>query len=339
MPSAKHSQMTHFSYSLAIAMLVASVGSNSLLAEGPKKTRIRIQAVKKQTADDKIRRVSASEPALLQPVVRNARLVAAQPIPPAIDEAPAPELPEAPAPVEPPVKPAPAPVEPAPVEPAPVVEPAPMPVEPAPIAPMPISPSDRVGDIPAETDTPEEESILKSRGKLEEKPESFFEDLTAQDRELLYSGKLPLQFGIGNTYNHLVDGDDRVPENIANKVFSQEPLEDYPYGYQRDWAPSVAMWEAPAFFHRPLYFEEVNLERYGHKHMHLQPAVSVAHFFTNTIALPYKMGAYPPCERIYTLGHHRPGDCNPHDRHGLPWSWKGAIYTGAVYSGLILAAP
>jgi len=347
MPRATHSPMTRYTYSFAIAILIAGISASSTIAEGTSKSRVRIQAVKKQPNAGQVRRVSAHEPALLQPVVRNARLVAAQPIPPAIDpvdEKPAPPAPKAPKPA--PVEPAPAPVAPAPpVEPAPVVEPAPAPVEPAPMvepsapmpaAPMPISPSDRVND-----DEPAEEldSVLDARGQLSEKPDSFFDGLSKEDRELLYGGKMPGQFGIGNTYNHVVDGNDLVPENIADKVFSKEPVEDYPYGYQRDWAPTTAMWEAPAFFHRPLYFEEVNLERYGHKHKHLQPAISVAHFFANTAALPYKMGAYPPCERIYTLGHYRPGDCNPHDKHGLPWSLRGAVYTGATYSGLILLAP
>ncbi len=183
-------------------------------------------------------------------------------------------------------------------------------------------------------------SVLADRGKLSSKSDAFFKKLTPTDRELLYDGRLPDEFGIGRTFDYVVDGEKITPpENIAAKIFSQEPIEDYAYGYHHDWYPMVAAWEAPAFYHRPLYFEEVNLERYGHKHRHLQPVYSAAHFFANTLALPYKMGVNPPCERIYTLGHYRPGDCNPHDRHGLPFSWRGIIYTGAVYSGIGAAFP
>lgn len=183
-------------------------------------------------------------------------------------------------------------------------------------------------------------SVLADRGKLSSKSDEFFKRLTPTDRILLYDGRLPDEFGIGRTFDYVVDGEEVTPpENIAAKIFSQEPIEDYAYGYHHDWYPMVAAWEAPAFYHRPLYFEEVNLERYGNKHIHLQPVYSAAHFFANTLALPYKMGVNPPCERIYTLGHYRPGDCNPHDRHGLPFSWRGIIYTGAVYSGIGAAFP
>lgn len=200
-----------------------------------------------------------------------------------------------------------------------------------------------VQDTPLEVATPmplSPTSILNDRGKLSSKSNEFFKKLTPTDRELLYDGRLPDEFGIGRTYDYVIDGEKITPpENIAGKIFSQEPIENYAYGYHHDWYPMVAAWEAPAFYHRPLYFEEVNLERYGNQHMHLQPVYSAAHFFANTLALPYKMGVNAPCERIYTLGHYRPGDCNPHDRHGLPFSWRGIIYTGAVYSGIGAAFP
>ncbi|UUO07613.1 hypothetical protein M4951_04725 [Blastopirellula sp. J2-11] len=131
----------------------------------------------------------------------------------------------------------------------------------------------------------------------------------------------------------------KLPANVAQELFAEYPEVDSIYGVQRPWAPSVAMWEAPAFYHRPLYFEEVNLERYGNRHRVVQPAVSAAHFFANTLILPYKIGVNPPCERIYTLGHYRPGDNNPHDRHGLPWSWRGAAYMGTFYTGAAFVLP
>lgn len=198
------------------------------------------------------------------------------------------------------------------------------------------SPSDLVPAMKSLNPT----TVLDDRGKLSSQNDEFFKRLTPTDRILLYDGRLPDEFGIGRTFDYVIDGEKITPpENIAAKIFSQEPLEDYAYGYHHDWYPMIAAWEAPAFYHQPLYFEEVNLERYGNKHRHLQPVYSAAHFFANTLALPYKMGVNPPCERVYTLGHYRPGDCNPHDRHGLPFSWRGVIYTGAVYSGVGFAFP
>lgn len=218
---------------------------------------------------------------------------------------------------------------------APALEPAqPMPAG-VQITPVPNSSAQET--LPPQAPIP---SVLEARGKLTSQSEAFYKKLTPTDRELLYDGRLPDEYGIGRTFDFVVDGEKiDPPENVAAKIFSQEPIEISDYGFHHDWAPMLAAWEAPAFYHRPLYFEEVNLERYGHKHRYLQPVYSAAHFFGNALALPYKMGVNPPCERIYTLGHYRPGDCNPHDRHGLPFSWRGVIYTGAFYSGIGAAFP
>lgn len=295
-----------------LLVLTLCLVSNLSAAEPVAKPRLRIQPVVKKIqpasaeSTREIQVTAATAPAAHKPVVRAAALAP-------IDEAPTPE-------------PMPAVAPPVVAEPAPMAEPMPK---------VPISPSDAAPAQPQPLP-----SIANSRGRLTGKPESFFESLTPEDREILYDGKLANQFGIGRTFNYEVEGKEvSPPTNIAAKVFSQEPEENFPNGYHRDWYPMVAMWEAPAFYHRPLYFEEVNLERYGHTHKHLQPVFSAAHFFGNTLALPYKMGAYHPCERIYTLGHYRPGDCNPHDIHTTPFTWKGVVYTGVVYSGIGAAFP
>ena len=84
------------------------------------------------------------------------------------------------------------------------------------------------------------------------------------------------------------------------------------------WAPQFFTWAAPSFYHRPLYFEQVNLERYGYGPWHcLQPLYSSGHFFGSVGLLPYKMLKHPPHEKSYTLGHGRPGDCVPYQRHAL----------------------
>lgn len=297
---------------------------SSLSAAGPAtKPRLRIQPVAKKAQPasaqptPEIQVTAATAPAALKPVVRAAALTLFQEEPPTPDPMPV-------------VDPAPAPM----VEVAPPMAQPPIPPMPEPMKEAP-SPSD--ASPPKPQPLP---SIANDRGRLTGKPDSFFESLTPEDREILYDGKLANQFGIGRTFDYEVDGKEVAPPtNIAAKVFSQEPEENFPNGYHRDWYPMVAMWEAPAFYHRPLYFEEVNLERYGHTHKHLQPVYSAAHFFGNTLALPYKMGAYHPCERIYTLGHYRPGDCNPHDIHTTPFTWKGVVYTGVVYSGIGAAFP
>ncbi len=77
----------------------------------------------------------------------------------------------------------------------------------------------------------------------------------------------------------------------------------------------VYTWISPVFYHKPLYFEQPNLERYGQgTHRLLQPAASSVHFFGTIPLLPYKILTQHPCEKYYTLGNRRPGNCNPVQR-------------------------
>lgn len=76
------------------------------------------------------------------------------------------------------------------------------------------------------------------------------------------------------------------------------------------WGPDVYTWQSPTFFHSPLYFEQPNLERYGiGAHRYLQPTASSVHFYSSIALMPYKVLTQHPCERVYTLGYERPGNC------------------------------
>lgn len=109
---------------------------------------------------------------------------------------------------------------------------------------------------------------------------------------------------------------------------------------QGSYLPTSYTWMTPGTYHHPLYFEQVNLERYGTGvHPCLQPAFSAAHFFTTIPQLPYKMGDQCPGSIEYSLGHYRPGDCTPHYLHRRPWSWRGAGTQALFTTGLVLAAP
>lgn len=107
----------------------------------------------------------------------------------------------------------------------------------------------------------------------------------------------------------------------------------------------VAAWAAPAVYSRPLYFEQPNLERYGH-HVALcegdnltQSALSAAHFFATVPVLPYKLGAERPGECSYVLGHYRPGSCNPHRLLKPRLSLEGLVYEGLTVTGLVFFVP
>ncbi len=102
----------------------------------------------------------------------------------------------------------------------------------------------------------------------------------------------------------------------------------------RDFVPATVQWAASGLCHKPLYFEQVQLERYGHETGPvLQPLISSAHFFGNIAVLPYKMGIHPPEECQYSLGYFRPGDCAPYMIQPIPWSLRGAAVQAAVVTG------
>lgn len=107
----------------------------------------------------------------------------------------------------------------------------------------------------------------------------------------------------------------------------------------RHWLPITYTWKASALCHKPLYFEDVALERYGHTWGVLQPAVSGAHFFAALPLLPYKMGVDHPCDCIYALGYYRPGDCAPYHILPFPISPRGAVYEGMAATGLVYLLP
>ncbi|NLS91258.1 MAG: hypothetical protein GXX96_03620 [Planctomycetaceae bacterium] len=108
----------------------------------------------------------------------------------------------------------------------------------------------------------------------------------------------------------------------------------------RQWAPTTFMWQASGLCHKPAYFEDVHLERYGHSWgPYVQPLMSGAHFFLNVPILPYKMGLYPPNECIYTLGYYRPGSCAPYMLDPLPLSIRAALAEGGAAVGMAYLIP
>jgi hypothetical protein len=139
-----------------------------------------------------------------------------------------------------------------------------------------------------------------------------------------------------------------LPRNYWSERAPQHVEFFDPCGQTRGWPVTTYDWVASCFCCNPLYFEEVNLERYGYGcgccgpccTTCVESAVSGAHFFANVVALPYKMGVDCPCDCDYTLGHYRPGSCPP-------WRWTccsrcsalGGLSAGGVATGLIFLIP
>ncbi len=142
------------------------------------------------------------------------------------------------------------------------------------------------------------------------------------------------------------NGIDSVGLDISG---SDQSGQNLPFPYQcaptdelfadRSWAGTTYMWKASALCHKPLYFEDGRLERYGHSlGPYVQPIASGAHFFATLPILPYKMGLRTPNECVYALGHYRPGNCAPYLLNPVPISTRAvAFQTGAVLG--IVALP
>jgi hypothetical protein len=108
----------------------------------------------------------------------------------------------------------------------------------------------------------------------------------------------------------------------------------------RAWEQTTYLWKASALCHKPLYFEDEQLERYGHSWPPCcQPLVSGAHFFTRLPVLPYCMGVSPPLECEYALGHYRPGSCAPYMINPIPISARGALIQAGAVAGTAAVLP
>lgn len=135
-------------------------------------------------------------------------------------------------------------------------------------------------------------------------------------------------------------------KNYAESAFGSWAIPRYSaMSLESGFPPSGFFWAAPAVFHRPLYFEQPNVERYGHYVAcckggnWAQSAISAAHFFGTIPVLPYKIGADPCCERHYVLGTYRPGSCNPHQLVKPKYSCCGLVLQGITVTGLIFLIP
>ncbi len=108
----------------------------------------------------------------------------------------------------------------------------------------------------------------------------------------------------------------------------------------REFIPTQVQWTASGACHKPEYFNQPQLERYGHTAGPvLQPLISSAKFVTDVALLPYKMGIHPPNECQYPLGYIRTGNCAPYMIQPFPWSLRGAAVQAGVVTGAAALIP
>ena len=143
---------------------------------------------------------------------------------------------------------------------------------------------------------------------------------------------------------HLCFLDAVRPELVSNANVQCPEIEILPGAGEvpsRNFAHLDYAWKASNVHSYPLYFEDPNLERYGHIHHPLvQPAVSVARFNLQLLGLPYQMAMQPVSKCVYPLGYYRPGDISaPKYYHRIPLNPWAALITAEVYTGLFFIIP
>lgn len=108
----------------------------------------------------------------------------------------------------------------------------------------------------------------------------------------------------------------------------------------RMFTPTTFTWTASALCHKPLYFEQIELERYGHTPGPiLEAPMAGIKFAADLATLPYKVGINPPNECQYALGYYRPGNCAPWIIPPVPLSLRGAIFQATAVTGISWIIP
>lgn len=117
------------------------------------------------------------------------------------------------------------------------------------------------------------------------------------------------------------------------------PLPDEPF-QRKAPTPVTFTWKASSLCYKPLYFEDVQLERYGHYcHPLLQPALSRVRFWLTVPCLPYLIGVDPPNQCVYDLGYYRPGNCAPSMLEPIPISLRGGLLEAGSVVGAVVLIP
>jgi hypothetical protein len=122
--------------------------------------------------------------------------------------------------------------------------------------------------------------------------------------------------------------------------FPRDPVlgDGQPYA-GRAWPQSFTTIVPHVVCYSPLYFEELNAERYGWDAAIFQPIISSAVFYKDLAMLPYNMGVIHPCSCECSPGYFLPGDPVPYYCYVPPFSFKGAVFEAAVVGGGVAVLP
>jgi hypothetical protein len=108
----------------------------------------------------------------------------------------------------------------------------------------------------------------------------------------------------------------------------------------RAFAPSVFAWQASNVSYQPLYYEDPQLERYGHSYpFFVQPFVSIGRMTIQAAGIPYQMVIDPCWSCVYPLGYYRPGECSPKLIYQIPLNAEAALVEAGALTGVYFLFP
>jgi hypothetical protein len=131
----------------------------------------------------------------------------------------------------------------------------------------------------------------------------------------------------------------RVPGNAAALLVREQDTIRYVSGPPQPSVNYAGLLSLGDFCHRPLYFEQVNVERYGTHRPILQPAFSAIQFFAGIPTLPYKMTIQHPNICYYYDHPFEAGRPAPWERQLPPLNGKAGLVQAGVVLGLIFLIP
>jgi hypothetical protein len=191
----------------------------------------------------------------------------------------------------------------------------------------------------ARADELDEDEPTESLGGESEEESGMDEDAADEDDEqdqqysrdrstaahLLRLRKPMSEIRIGET-----ESGERVPENRAAAYSQQKPLIMIAALGAEPFPPNRY---TICFMHRPLYYEQPNLERCGSGYGYFQNTISGIQFLANTMKLPYHLGAERADCPVPTRGDCMTCQSLPVELNPFPLDWHGLLTESAATAG------
>lgn len=195
------------------------------------------------------------------------------------------------------------------------------------LAPLPPASVEEVAPLPAEPSRPR-----SSRGRESARGDAVRRRLPAEFRSI---GELTASSQIGTSN---AQAEVTAADRPADLLPEQEPVFIASGRIYTRWTPASPLQSVSV--HQPLYFEDVNLERYGTTaRPRLQPIGSAAHFLVSAVSLPYQMVLQRPTQPYHYSHPYEAGRYGYRERTHAPCDRRAALVQASVIVGLVFLLP